>query len=224
MNVSRETIDTPPLTPEEFQRIIGASDHVLARLQSYADLLAKWQAKINLVGAATMADLWRRHMLDSAQLSVHLPVDAVLVDLGSGAGFPGLVLAAMLDSGGSGHVHLIESDTRKCAFLAEAARVMDLASRITIHNERIEAVGPLAAQLEADVITARALSSLDDLLGYAQPFLKPSTICLFSKGKTVDDELTTAARNWTMTATKIPSMSDPSGTLLKLEAVVHRDH
>lgn len=220
MIVSRETSAMTPLSPQEFQRITGVSDHVLARLQSYAELLAKWQQKINLVGGATIADLWRRHMLDSAQLYPLSPAAAVIVDLGSGAGFPGLVLAAMADQQGDAHVHLIESDARKCAFLAEAARVMDVMSGITVYNDRIRAARPLAA----DVVTARALAPLDDLLGYAQPFLKPSTICLFPKGKTADDELTVAAKNWTMAVTEIPSLSDPSGTILKLEAVARRDH
>jgi len=212
-----------PLTAQEFQRITGASGHVLARLQAYADLLVKWQAKINLIGGATVADLWRRHMLDSAQLVPLLPADATIVDLGSGAGFPGLVLAAMGDKEGGCHVRLIESDARKCAFLAEAARVMEAIGKVTIHNERIEAAAPIAAAAAVDVVTARALAPLDELLGYAQPFLKPSTTCLFPKGKTADDELTVAAKNWTMTVTEIPSLSDPSGTILKLEAVARRD-
>ncbi|MHA1598471.1 MAG: 16S rRNA (guanine(527)-N(7))-methyltransferase RsmG [Alphaproteobacteria bacterium] len=205
----------PPLTRQEFQKITGVSDAVMARLGAYAALLEKWQKKINLVGGGTVADLWRRHMLDSAQLAPLLPDGGVIVDMGSGAGFPGLVLAAMTDN----EVHLIESDTRKCAFLAEAARIMEVTPRVTLHNDRIEAVPPFAA----DVVTARALKSLDELLGYAQPFLKPSTTCLFPKGKTVDDELTLAANNWKMTATGIPSLSDPSGTILKLEAVSSRD-
>ncbi|MBT3237439.1 MAG: 16S rRNA (guanine(527)-N(7))-methyltransferase RsmG [Rhodospirillaceae bacterium] len=210
----------PPLIAADFKQLTGVTDETLARLQAYADVLEKWQKKINLVGSKTLPDLWRRHMLDSAQLFAHLPEgpdEMVIVDMGSGAGFPGLVLAAM--SGVDVSIHLIESDARKCAFLAEAARVMDVTPKTHIHADRIEAVEGLVA----DVVTARALTALGDLLGYAQPFLKPSTTCLFPKGKTADDELTLAANNWKMSTTEIPSLSDPSGTILKLEAVSARD-
>ena len=135
--------------PIEFQAKSGVSRETLERLTIYADLLVKWQAKINLVGPETLADLWSRHMLDSAQLFPLIRPDAKrLVDLGSGAGFPGLVLGVM----GAPDVHLVESDARKCAFLREAARLTG--TTVTIHNKRIEQVAPLGA----DVVTARALA------------------------------------------------------------------
>src|SRR5258708_15513926 len=124
-----------PLDPHGFAALSGVSRETLARFEAYAELLVRWSARINLVAASTIGDLWRRHFLDSAQLFAHVPQGAQsLIDLGSGAGFPGLVLAI---SGVSG-VELIEADARKCAFLHEAARIA--ATSVTIHNARIEAV------------------------------------------------------------------------------------
>jgi 16S rRNA (guanine527-N7)-methyltransferase len=175
-------LTVPPLSPAGFAEATGVSRETLSRLESYATLLVKWQKAINLVARDSLPDLWRRHMLDSAILWPLIPPEAqVLVDFGSGAGFPGLVLAIM----GAPEVHLIESDTRKCAFLAEAGRHF-APGRVKIHRGRIEAVPPLAA----DVVTARALADLDTLLGYAVRFLKPDGVCLFLKGRKAEDELT----------------------------------
>ncbi len=202
---------SPPLAPEGFQRATGVSRETLARLEAYAALLAKWQRRINLVSAASMDDLWRRHMLDSAQLFPYLPESfARLVDLGSGAGFPGLVLAIL----GAGGVELIESDGRKCAFLAEAARVTETA--VTIHNARIEAL----AAAPADVITARALAPLTKLLASAEPFLTCGSVCLFLKGAGVDEELTSAAKEWNMRASRHPSTTDPRGVVLHIQGII----
>jgi 16S rRNA (guanine527-N7)-methyltransferase len=201
------------MTALEFQRRTDVSRETLARLETYAALLRKWQKAINLVSRDSLADLWRRHMLDSAQLLPLLPKNTrVLVDLGSGAGFPGLVLAAL----GVPEVHLIESDARKCAFLREAARALDVT--VQIHNCRAEEMPAMAA----DVVTARALASLPDLLDLAERFIASHTICLLLKGKGADEELTRAGERWNMTLTRQSSASDPSGTILRLEHV-HRD-
>lgn len=201
------------MTPLEFQRLANVSRETMAGLETYAALLRKWQKAINLVSRDSLSDLWRRHMLDSAQLHRLIPGSArVLVDLGSGAGFPGLVLAAM----GVPEVHLVESDARKCTFLREAAR--GLGVRVQIHNSRSEEMPGMAA----DVVTARALAPLPDLLDLAERFLAPHTICLFLKGQGVDEELTRARERWNMTITRQSSASDPSGTILRLEHV-HRD-
>jgi 16S rRNA (guanine527-N7)-methyltransferase len=199
-----------PLTPEGFAAATGVSRETLAALRRYAELLIKWQAKINLVSGDSLADLWSRHMLDSAQLYPLLPPSArVLADLGSGAGFPGLVLAIL----GVPEVHLIESDARKCAFLIEAARLAGLApgQNPIIHRSRVEAVPGFAA----DVVTARACAPLDRLLGYGERFLGPRSVCVFPKGVQVEDELT-AAKNWRMTVERIPSITDSSGTILRI--------
>lgn len=200
----------PDYGPEDFQRDTGVSRETLERLRLYAELLVKWQARINLVGPETIPSLWRRHFLDSAQVFPILPQPIHrLVDMGSGAGFPGLVLALL----GAPDVHLIESDARKCAFLREAARVT--ATPVTVHNTRIERLAPLGA----DVVTARALAPLDKLLGWAEPHLLPSGHCLFLKGRGHDDELTTASKEWNITYERIPSRSDPLAAILHLREV-----
>lgn len=184
-----------------------------------AGLLERWQARINLVGSASLADLWRRHMLDSAQLFSHIPPSARrLVDLGSGAGFPGLVLAILW----GGDVHLVDSDQRKCAFLREAARVAG-ARRVTVHAARIEALatGELAAA--ADVVTARALAPLPRLIDYAVPLLAPGGICLFLKGRRVEEELTQAGKSWTMQVERWASRAGPDGTIVRLRGLGLRD-
>ncbi|RAU23722.1 16S rRNA (guanine(527)-N(7))-methyltransferase RsmG [Paramagnetospirillum kuznetsovii] len=198
------------MTPAEFQTKSGVSRETLRRLGLYADLLVKWQAKINLVGPDTLPDLWSRHILDSAQLFPLIPATAKrLVDLGSGAGFPGLVLAVM----GAPDVHLVESDSRKCAFLREAARVTG--TPVTIFNKRIEQV----AGLDADVVTARALAPLGKLLDWAFPHLAAGGQCLFLKGRGAEDELTATAKEWNIGLRRIPSLTDPAGLVLQLHEV-----
>ena len=171
------------LTPDEFAALTGVSDETLARLEAYAELLANWSARINLVAASTLADPWRRHFLNSAQLHPLIPAAAdSLIDLGSGAGFPGLVLAIM----GIPGVELVEADARKCAFLREAARVA--AASVTIRNARIESV----AARPVSVVTARGCAPLDRLLVYSQRFIGPETVCLFPKGEQARQELAAA--------------------------------
>jgi 16S rRNA (guanine527-N7)-methyltransferase len=200
-----------PLGPEDFARIIPVSRETLSRLEAYADLLIQWSARINLVGRGTLADLWRRHILDSAQLRPLVPNAARnLADLGSGAGFPGLVLAIL----GVPDVELVEADSRRCAFLREAARITE--AKVTIRPCRIEAVPPHPV----DVVTARACAPLDRLLDLARPFLAPDTVCLFPKGERVEEELTLARKHWTMKVSVEPSLSDRRGVILRLQQVV----
>lgn len=190
-----------------FQEATGVSRETLDRLIAYDGLLRKWQPKINLVGPSTLPDSWKRHFLDSAQLYPLLPDGVrVLVDLGSGAGFPGLVLAIL----GVPQVHLIESDVRKCAFLREVARVCE--APVTVHTKRIETV----TGIEADVVTARALAPLADLFGWAHPFIGSRGKCLFLKGAALDDELTAATQYWTLVPERFDSRTDPSGTILRV--------
>jgi 16S rRNA (guanine527-N7)-methyltransferase len=195
---------------EAFQAATGVSRETLERLRAYHDLLLKWQPKINLVGPVTVADAWRRHFLDSAQVFALLPGSASrLIDLGSGAGFPGLVLAIL----GALDVHLVESDARKCAFLREAARAAG--ASVTVHNKRIEALG----DLQADVVTARALAPVGDLLRLGLPLLKEQGCFLFLKGRNVDAELTEATKYWIMAVQRQPSRSDDQGCVLHLSHV-----
>ncbi|MCW2235528.1 16S rRNA (guanine(527)-N(7))-methyltransferase RsmG [Azospirillum canadense] len=193
-----------------FQAETGVSRETFDRLAAYEATLRRWQPKINLVGPSTLPDAWRRHFLDSAQLFPLIPESArVLVDLGSGAGFPGLVLAIM----GVAEVHLVESDARKCAFLREAARASN--AKVTVHNKRIEAV----TGMEADVVTARALAPLSDLLAWAHPFIGNRGIAVFPKGQNVAEELTDTTKYWKMRTERFDSRTDPTGTILRVSGI-----
>ena len=198
------------MTAEDFARATGASPETMIRLERFVALLGKWQETKNLVGKATLPDVWHRHVLDSAQLVKLISnIDGKIVDIGSGAGFPGLILAILADR----HVHLIESDIRKCAFLAEAARATD--SKVTIINRRIESV----TNIKFTVVTARAVAKLSDLIGLAAGILEPAGCCFFLKGQRVSDELTKALKSWKMIVTRIPSVTDKDATILKLEKI-----
>lgn len=190
---------------------LGVPREAYAKLQRYEVLLREWNERFNLVAASTLPHIWTRHFLDSAQLYPLLGAKKAqkLIDLGSGAGFPGLVLAIL----GGFETHLIESIGKKATFLDAVTR--DLGLNVTVHNARIEAV----RDLQADVITARALTALPDLLSLAKPFMKADTLALFLKGERADAELTEAAKYWTFTHEKKRSLSDPSGTVLAISDV-----
>ena len=201
-----------PMTPVEFKKLTNVSRETLVRLTEYADILCHWQKTVNLVGRVTLTDIWRRHMLDSAQLVPLVPEKAhEIIDMGSGGGFPGLVLAIMLGR----PVHLVEATARKAAFLREAARVTG--ARVTVHNRRIEELAPWPA----DVVTARAVAPLDRLLSYAAPFLAPGggrrPAALFLKGAKAEQEVTEALKDWKMTVDRFPSMTDPEGVVLRIQ-------
>jgi 16S rRNA (guanine527-N7)-methyltransferase len=199
------------LSETGFAKIANVPRETMARLQAYVALLTVWNRRINLVGANTLGDVWRRHVLDSAQLFPLLPDKTrVLADLGSGAGLPGLVLAIL----GVTEVHLIESDQRKAAFLREAKRVA-AADNVTVHAARAEKIPPF----KADVVVARAVAPLSQLLYIAESFLAPHSQCLFLKGKAADAELTEARMTWRMNAETLPSRADPAGLILRLGAV-----
>lgn len=199
-----------PLGPTGFARLANVPRETLDRLAIYVDLLGQWNRRINLVSGNTMGDVWRRHILDSAQLFKVLPRHTqTLTDLGSGAGLPGLILAAM----GVPEVHLVESDLRKAAFLREAARLMGVS--VTIHPERIERVAAFAA----DAVVARACAPLTQLIEYAEKFVSKQTVCLFLKGETAAEELAAARAAWMMNAELVPSLSDPTGTIVKLSGL-----
>jgi 16S rRNA (guanine527-N7)-methyltransferase len=179
-----------------------------AKLQTYGELLRKWQRSINLVGRSTLDDLERRHFDDSLQLLSLLPSGArTLIDLGSGAGFPGLVIAAERPDIA---VTLVESDQRKAAFLIEAART--IAPNASVKASRIEALVPFPV----DVVTARALAPLPKLLSWAAPFATDPAICLFHKGANVDTELTEAARDWMMDVQRVPSLTEQNASILRI--------
>ena len=210
-----------PLSAAAFRAAADVSRETLDRLERYAALLEKWNRAINLVARGSLADLWRRHMLDSAQLWPLLPPPQGrprrILDLGSGAGFPGLVLAIMGASDGDVEVHLVEADKKKAAFLREAARIVE--APVTLHVQRIESLAPFPV----DAVTARACAPLPRLLDYAAPFLRqyqpgePAPVGLFLKGRDVDRELTEAREKWKMETELLPSRTDAAAKILRIQ-------
>ncbi|MBT3627545.1 MAG: 16S rRNA (guanine(527)-N(7))-methyltransferase RsmG [Rhodospirillaceae bacterium] len=200
---------------EDFARDANVSRETCERLELYAELLKQWNPRINLVSRDSLRDLWRRHFVDSAQLHEMIPdYDGALVDLGSGAGFPGLVLAIM----GLANVHLIEANLRKCTFLREVARRTD--SMVTVHNIRLgDEADPGQKLPKAEIITARAVSQLVNVLDIAYPLMYDRTCCIFHKGSRVDEELNIAREQWRFELERIASISDPSGTILRLRNI-----
>ena len=183
------------------------SRETLERLEVFAGMLARWNGRINLVSPRDLDQLWTRHIADSLQLATDLAQGEAFVDLGSGGGFPGLVLAIANQS----PVTLIEADQRKASFLREAARAT--ATAATVIAKRIEQVQELAP---ARIVTARALAPLPRLLDWAARFLAEDGICLFLKGRGAEGELTAAAVEWHMTVSRRPSRTDPAGVILRL--------
>lgn len=198
---------------ESFSAAASVSRETMDRLRVYEELLLKWQKSINLISSGTLTDLWSRHMWDSAQLASLAPAQAKnWLDVGSGAGFPGLVVAALLRERPGFQMELVESDQRKSIFLREAARLMGLP--VLVHSCRIESLPE--KEVPSDVISARALASLDQILAWTSPFWGKATIGLFPKGKSARDELTESRKNWIFEAEAVASLSDPSGSVLKL--------
>ena len=180
------------------------------QLEALVHTLGRWQKAINLVGKATLEDIWVRHVLDLAQLVPLIPKGAqTLADLGSGGGFPGLVLAALRPEL---EVTLIESDARKGAFLAEAGRRMSLKKQPKVVISRIEAAPPA----KADVVTARALAPLGQLLAWAAPHKGDTAICLFHKGKGWQAEVNEAIKDWDIEAQPFSSVTDRDAVLLRI--------
>jgi len=194
------------MSPQDFSAQFNVSRETMQQLVAYQALLGKWQQKINLVGPATLEQFWTRHVADSAQLLGLAKADQLVwLDLGSGGGFPGLVLAMMLQPRG-GYVHLVESDERKVAFLRTVIR--ETGAPAEVHLSRIEALA--ADQPEAlvgvQVITARALAALPKLLPWVAPFFTSSTIALLHKGRGWQEELTEAEQSWKLQAEIIQSV------------------
>ena len=210
-----------PLTAEAFRAAANVSRETLERLERYAALLEKWNRAINLVARGSLVDLWRRHMLDSAQLWPLLPTVRGrpwrILDLGSGAGFPGLVLAIMGVPERGAEVHLVESDEKKAAFLREAARIAE--APVTLHVQRIESLAPFPV----DAVTARACAPLPRLLDYAAPFLgnypsgAKAPLGLFLKGRDIDQELTKVPEKWKMRIDLISSRTEPAARIVRIK-------
>lgn len=195
-----------------FQAAVGASARQMADLHAFRGLLIDWNSRMNLVGPSAIGEFWRRHALDSAQLRDIAPQARTWVDLGAGAGFPGIVLAILAKDQPLAHIHLVESMAKRCRFLE--AVVEALALPATVHHARAESLS-----LKADVVAARACAPMVKLLGYAWPYLCSGATGLFLKGQDVEAELQVAARSWKFHAKLIRSISDPEGRIVQLKRV-----
>lgn len=204
---SKDLPDTPSILAAERVRalsIIPVSRETVDRLDRFVSLLLLWQPKFNLIASSSVPHLWIRHVADSLQLISLLPSARVWVDMGSGGGFPGLVIAIALADVPGVAVHLIETNGKKSAFLREAARQLHLPA--VVHHRRIEDfVASFASTV--DVVTARALAPLKDLLGLAAPLLERGAQGLFPKGQDVEAELTQATRYWNIEFELVPSLT-----------------
>ena len=203
--------------PGDFAADIDVSRETLDRLNRYADALVKWQKAKNLVGNSTLEDRWRRHFLDSAQLFA-LIADGrnagtlSLLDIGSGAGFPGLVLAIM----GIGRATMVEANGRKCVFMNQMVRETGAPAEIV--NARIETLPPHPY----DIITSRACAGIDQLIAWSAPFMTDHTEMWLLKGECAEEELTRASASWNMTVERFRSKSSPDGVILRLYNIKKR--
>ncbi len=219
----------PPLqrrfdTAQAFRDEFAVSRETIARLETYAALLTRWQKTINLVAPGTLGEIWHRHFADSAQLwklglsKVTVPPTGDRwVDLGSGAGFPGLVLAIMAAESGATRHTLVESDSRKASFLREVARECGVA--VDILCTRIESHETLAKVNAATCVTARALAPMPRLAGLVAPYFASSTRGLFLKGRDVAAELEEAARTWDFSYELVPSLTESAARIVVLSAL-----
>jgi 16S rRNA (guanine527-N7)-methyltransferase len=194
---------------------IDVSRETKEKLELMERELRRWQAIKNLVGPATLDQIWDRHIVDSLQLLDLAPDAQTWLDLGSGAGFPGLVLAIAGAERGL-KVHLVESNSRKCAFLRHVTRLAGVPA--TIHEARLETVIP-GFTGKADVVSARALAALPLLLEWTEPLLKAGTIGVFPKGRDAEIELTEARKRWTFTADILPSRTDSEARILRITSI-----
>ncbi len=188
----------------------GVSRETLDELEGLVTLLDEWRLKFNLIGPREIGQIWARHILDSAQLFNVISSDSRVVDLGSGAGFPGLVLGCHAKRG-KGAVALVESVGKKCAFLADVTAKLHLP--VTVVNKRVETV----PSSTADFITARAFAPLPKLLDYSEPWLSRGATGLFFKGERWQEELTAAQECWTLAYEAIPSRTSATGVILKIK-------
>lgn len=194
---------------------IDASKEVSNKLDIYVETLEQWQSLMNLVSDTTLPIVWTRHILDSAQLYKLLKEeDKVIVDFGSGAGFPGLVLAILDDK--NREYHLIESDGKKCKFLNEIIKLCKL--NAIVHNERIEKIN----DIKPNVITARALSSLLELVKYAKKFLNKDARCIFMKGKKAPEEIKECQKQFNIEFDKVQSITSPEGQIIIINKVTKK--
>ena len=208
-------LDPPSIeSPEQFAEAFKVPRETIHSLYRYAELLTHWQKSTNLVAPSTLATLWSRHFADSAQLLNLAPEARLWLDLGSGAGFPGLVVAILASTVPDFRMHLLESTAKKCAFLAEVARATK--APVDIHAMRIEDFARSADTITPDIVSARALAPLPRLLGLAAPFFGADTRGLFLKGREALEEVEAARREWDATYRLHPSLTARDGHIVEV--------
>ena len=202
--------------PESFRKVFDVSRETVDKLECYEAELRRWQKAVNLVAPSTLDEIWHRHFADSAQLTEFIPANARhLADVGSGGGFPGLVLATLLASSRDIRVTLVESDTRKAAFLRETARRMEIP--VEILSTRIESNASVQALIDVDIIVARAFAPLRRLLSLVFPVFSYRTVGVFLKGRDIAHEIDHAREDWAFEVELHESVTDREGRM----AVIH---
>lgn len=199
--------------------LVPVSREIAARLDRFVALLLQWQTRINLIAPSTIPAIWTRHIADSLQLLELAPQAKCWVDLGSGGGFPGIPIGCALADVAGATVHLVESNAKKAAFLREAVR--HIGAPAIVHPVRIEEFMRNFSE-RPDVVTARALAPLQDLLALAEPLLKTGAKGLFPKGQDVDAELTLASKCWSMQMELVPSKTDPRARIVVVDGLRRR--
>lgn len=200
--------------PDDFAEVFKVPRETIHRLTRYADLLRQWQKSTNLVSPATLPVLWSRHFADSAQLCALAPKARLWLDLGSGAGFPGLVIAILQAGEPDFRMHLVESNRKKCAFLAEVASAT--AAPVDIHAMRIEELAESAQSLRPDVVCARAVAPAPRLFELASPFFRDGTRGLFLKGRDTEAELEAARAKWSFASRLHPSLTSRDSAIVEV--------
>jgi 16S rRNA (guanine527-N7)-methyltransferase len=198
-----------------FATAFDVSRETLAQFDAYAALLADWQTRMNLVGPSTLPTIWERHFTDSAQILALAGNGKSWLDIGAGAGFPGLVIA-LLDPGAT--LTLVESIAKKCRFLDAVITELGLDSRVTIENRRIETL----PRAKFDIITARALAALDQLFDWGLPYAGSGTRWVLPKGARVDDELSIASKRFAFDYSLVPSRTDAAARIVVASGVKRR--
>jgi 16S rRNA (guanine527-N7)-methyltransferase len=201
-------------------KLTPVSRETEARLDRFVDLLRQWQAKTNLVAPSTLPNLWTRHISDSLQLLTLAPSAKIWADLGSGGGFPGIVLACALADTLETMVHLVERNAKKAAFLREALRVTNSRGRVHLADigDSVDRItGPV------DCVTARAVAPLHQLIGFAEPLVRKGAKAFFLKGQDVEAELTEATKYWNVKPYLHPSRTGGQGWIVELAQIERRN-
>jgi 16S rRNA (guanine527-N7)-methyltransferase len=210
----------PIVGAEDFAEVFKVPRETIHRLERYAGLLTEWQTRANLISGKTLGQVWGRHFADSAQILRLAPDSRLWLDLGSGAGFPGLVIAILQANHANFRMHLVESTAKKCAFLAEVAAATE--APVEIHCMRIEELKLSAPGLAPEIVTARALAPLPRLLELAQPWMRKGVRGLFLKGRDAKKEIEAAKRRFSFTYKLHPSLTASDSAIVEIVDLARR--